>query len=385
MAKKGTVPKAVAIAVNKMQAVQADLNSAFFERQAEVEGILVALIARQHLLFLGRPGTAKSALTRALCESVDGATYFKWLLTKFTTPEEVFGPLSLKGLEQDVYRRVTTKKMPEAHVVFLDECFKANSAILNSLLTVLQEREFDNNGAPIPCPLSSCFGASNELPKDESLEALYDRFVLRYWVERLTDHDSMKAVYTASHEPSINARLDLDDLTALQAHVAKVTVSDDVAETFLQVKRELESIGVEGSDRRWRACLHVVRAYALLRGRTEVRNSDLLILGHCMWREPDQRQQVAEKVGEIASPLVAEALQTMDAAKQAHRELCSVEDTPQFLDKAVDVRADLKEMRTRLQERIDEFGGDCPEASESMAEIRRLQADARRRHDKALD
>ena len=171
---------------NKLEEIRHALNSKFFEREKEVEGILVALLSRQHMLMIGPAGTAKSALSSELSKIIEGTTYFQWLLTKFSTPEEVFGPLSLKGLEQGVYERITTSKMPEANLVFLDEIFKANSAILNSLLTLINERLFYNNGSPVQVPLMSVIGASNEYPEEEEgLDALFDRFLLRFEINLL--------------------------------------------------------------------------------------------------------------------------------------------------------------------------------------------------------
>ncbi len=132
---------------------------------------------------IGPPGTAKSMLADELCRRIEGADYFQWLLTKFSTPEEIFGAVSLKGLEQDDYRRVTDHKLPEAHIAFLDEIFKANSSILNALLTVINERVFHNGRERVNVPLITMFGASNELPDEEELTALFDRFMLRFMVD----------------------------------------------------------------------------------------------------------------------------------------------------------------------------------------------------------
>ena len=380
------LPSRVAKAVERLDGLRETLAGAFLEREAEIDGALTALVARQHVLFLGPPGTAKSALTRALCGAVDGASFFKWLLTKFTTPEEVFGAISLKGLENDEYRRVTTRKLPEATIAFLDECFKANSAILNSLLTILEEREYDNGGAPQECPLVSCFGASNELPKDASLDALFDRFTLRYWVAPLTDPDSMRAVFASTGTPKVAAKLSLADLVFLQEFVDKVAVPDDVLDLFLAVKRAVETIGVTASDRRWKSCLALAKARALLQGRAEVTNSDLLVLGHALWREPDQRAQVAEKVGEIASPVAAEALATADAARQLHRDLLAAEsgEPNAFIERCEEARVELKQMRLRLEASV-EASGACEESEDALDLVRKVQADAKRRHDRALD
>lgn len=373
-------------AVANLGELRKALAGAFLEREEEIDGALTALVARQHVLFLGPPGTAKSALTRALCGAVEGANYFKWLLTKFTTPEEVFGAISLKGLEADEYRRVTARKLPEATVAFLDEVFKANSAILNSLLSILEEREFDNGGAPMVCPLASCFGASNELPKDASLGALFDRFTLRYWVAPLTDPASMKAVFAAAGAPRVDVKLSAVDLADLQAFAPRVVVPPGVLDTFLAVKQALESIGVVASDRRWKACLNLARARALIQGRGECTASDLLVLADAMWHEPDQRAQVRAKVGEVASPVAAEALAVADAARQLHRELVAAErgDADEFLAKCQDVRFELKSMALKLEETASD-GGSCPEAQEALDLVAKIQVDAKRRHDRALD
>ena len=141
------------------------LNTIFIERENQINGIIASVIAGENALLLGGAGVAKSALINGLAETFTGAKYFQWLLTKYTVPEELFGSLSLKELEMGIYRRNVSGKLPEAHISFVDEIFKANSAILNTMLTILNERVFHNNGSPMQCPLISMFGASNELPE----------------------------------------------------------------------------------------------------------------------------------------------------------------------------------------------------------------------------
>ena len=172
---------------NKFLAIEKELNRDYQERRDVIRGLLVGLLSREHVLLLGPPGTAKSALAEDLCNRI-GGRYFRWLLARTSTPEELFGPVSLRALEQDSYRRVTTGKLPEATVAFLDEIWKANSAVLNTMLSVLNERLFFNDGQLVKVPLEFAVGASNELPEDrEELGALWDRFLLRYLVGYIRD------------------------------------------------------------------------------------------------------------------------------------------------------------------------------------------------------
>ena len=164
-----------------------ELERGLLQRDVAARALLLAALAGEHVLLLGPPGTAKSELARRLQRLLPGAHYFERLLTRFSVPEELFGPLSLKALEDDRYERLTAGYLPSAEVAFLDEVFKANSAILNTLLGLLHERCFDNGQHRVDVPLVCLVGASNEVPQDESLHAFYDRFLLRVPVAPVDD------------------------------------------------------------------------------------------------------------------------------------------------------------------------------------------------------
>jgi len=207
--------------VEKFVGLSTRLGARFQERQAVIEGMLCAALAGEHVLLLGPPGTAKSALARELCAAVNGAGYFEWLLSKFTSPEELFGPISLTALKTDTFKRVTAGKLPEAHVVFLDEIFKSNSGVLNTLLTALNERKFHNGPVAQEIPLRLAVGASNELPEGAELAALYDRFLVRYWVERVRTPDTFFAMLTGGEE-RLPPALELGEWDQARALVAAV-------------------------------------------------------------------------------------------------------------------------------------------------------------------
>jgi MoxR-like ATPase len=158
------------------------LESGLVERRQVLRLSLLAALAGEHTLLIGPPGTAKSALARRIHLAFREARYFERLLTRFTVPEELFGPLSIRALEEDRYERHVAGFLPDAEVAFIDEVFKANSAILNALLTLLNEREFDNGAGRVRCPLISVIGATNQVPEDEVAEAFFDRFLLRLTV-----------------------------------------------------------------------------------------------------------------------------------------------------------------------------------------------------------
>ena len=286
----------------------------FPERQHVIDGSLAAVLAGEHVLLLGPPGTAKSALVRALAQAF-GGTYFERLLTKFSTPEELFGPVSLKGLEADKFTRVTTGMLPEAEFAFVDEVFKANSAILNAMLSVVNERIFHNDGKPTQVPLVTMFGASNELPEGKELEALFDRFALRFQVDYLLRPHNLRDVLTAP-EPRLSTVLDLKTLRAAQAEVMKVKVTDATVDALISIRDAGKAEGIVASDRRWKKSLRLVQATAWLAGEKQTTPEDLTLLVDALWREPKERSKVAKLVGRLADPVAMQATEILDAAKE---------------------------------------------------------------------
>jgi MoxR-like ATPase len=246
--------------LSQMQQLRQDLCALFPERREVIEGALHAVLAGEHIFLLGPPGTAKSSLGRAIAQAF-GGKYFEHLLTRFATPEELFGPISLKALEQDRYQRVVTGKLPEAEFAFIDEIFRASSAILNSLLSAMNERIHNDGGAPIPMPLVSLFGAANELPDGKELEALFDRFLLRFDVQYLLRPNNLRAVLTAP-EPRTSGALSMDALRHAQREAAQVKISDATIDALIAIRDACRVEGILASDRRWNDVPPDLRSWA---------------------------------------------------------------------------------------------------------------------------
>ncbi|MBI1817426.1 MAG: AAA family ATPase [Deltaproteobacteria bacterium] len=300
-----------------------ELAQLFLERGDLIDGALCALLAGQHVLIIGPPGTAKSMLADELCRRLDGAQYFQWLLTKFTTPEELFGAVSLKALENDDYRRVTTHKLPEAHIAFLDEVFKANSSILNAILTLMNERRFHNGREVGTVPLITLFAASNELPEEDELQALYDRFLVRFVVGYI-DEDFRFLKMLQAKPPDTRTTLSLADLQALQAAAHEVAVPAHIYRSLADLRKQLARKHIIASDRRYRQCLALLQARALLLGRHEVVEDDLFLLDHVLWREPAERNEIHAAIHELLRGYEDEVkvllYQTRELRDYAHRQ-----------------------------------------------------------------
>ena len=304
-------------ALGRLHSVRSSLRARFLERDHVIDLLLAAVLARVHVFILGPPGTGKSALASAIVDSIEDTSGFTWLMSKFTTPEDVFGPLSLVALQQGRFERITHKKLPEAHLALLDEIFKSNSAILNACLTLMNERQFNNGTATLDCPLITLIGASNELPDGDDLEALFDRFAVRLVVPYIADPDNVKQLL----RPTVNvpkATMTLAELAACQAEVHDVLVPDTFLDLLVTtIKPRLEEQGVRASDRRWQQILRFLQAYAYLDGK------DAVIVDHCdilpdlLWRDPQARPAIAAAVAAAANPTAARAAEIVDAAKDA--------------------------------------------------------------------
>ena len=359
--------------------LRADLVSRFPERSTVIDGCLAAVLASEHILLLGPPGTAKSALARAIAQAFGGG-YFERLLTKFSTPEELFGPVSLKALEQDRFERVIGGKLPEAEFAFVDEIFKSNSAILNSLLTIINERTYANGGAPLACPLITMFGASNELPDGKELEALFDRFLLRFDIGYLLQPSNLRTVLLAP-EPVPSILLGMADLKRAQAEVAKVKITDDTVDALISIRDACRAEGIVASDRRWKKSLKLVQAAAHLAGEKQTAPEDLAILVDSLWREPKERSKVARIVGKLADPVGTQATEILDAARETSQKVAGMSsgDRKAYIGQAASTLEQFETQQKKLTE-LARSGGRRAKGviADAASEIQQMHADMAR-------
>lgn len=284
----------------KLKKLGEHLESGLVGRRDHARMLLLAAVAGENALLFGPPGTAKSLLARRLKDCfADEVRYFECLLTKFSMPEEVFGPVSLKGLEKDIFRRVYDRYMPGAGVAFIDETFKANSAILNSMLTILNEREFDTGNERIKVALRCVVGASNEMPKEAELEALYDRFIIRMRVDRLQDEEQLTRFLTNTAEylaPEASLRLTKAELEAIAKAAKALPVEEPVIELLIDLREWCHGKGIKISDRRLVKIRQLLQVAAATSGRESTSLSDAWVIRHCAWDDftTDQAEKLAE-------------------------------------------------------------------------------------------
>jgi len=292
----------------RFQHVARVLNTHFLDKQEIIRLLVVSAIAGEHMVIVGPPGTAKSAMIRMFAQLFD-ASYFEYLLTRFTEPNELFGPVDIKEFREGRYTRRTENTLPEAEIVFLDEIFKSNSAILNSLLHIINERKFTNGPEVRPVPLISMYAASNEVPNDENLSAMFDRFLLRavsdnldsyHFHELMTRGIANEIRQMTGRGDQLKPQLAAQDLRNLHTSFDRVMVfPEDFMAKYKGLIFQIRSEGITVSDRRAVKLLKLFAASAVFDGRTQVTDGDFFVLRH-IWNNLDQ----ADLLEEIVNPVV---------------------------------------------------------------------------------
>lgn len=292
---------------NKFEDLMSELNEGIYEKSSEIALSLLAMLAGESIILLGPPGVAKSMVARQMKKAISNGSSFEYLMSRFSTPDEIFGPVSISKLKgEDKYERITRGYLPSVDVAFLDEIWKAGPAIQNTLLTILNEKLFHNGDNDVKVPLKLLIAASNELPaNDEGLEALWDRFLIRFVSTNIKDENQFyQMLLDENQEKEVSEKLKFteEEYAECQKLISAVAVPEDVLHSITYIRKELKSVSVVEnvkreiyvSDRRWKHIVRILKTSALLNGRNHVEVGDLGVLRHCLWNEPDEREAVAQ-------------------------------------------------------------------------------------------
>lgn len=286
----------------RMEKLISAVSDGMYEREAIIAVALLGALCGQNTFLYGPPGTAKSLISRRIACAFAKPAYFEYLMNRFSTPEDVFGPVSIKALKEDQYLRKTQNYLPKAEFAFLDEIWKSSPAILNTLLTLINERIFRNGESIEPAPLKALIAASNETPEaNQGLDALYDRFIVRLMagpIEQTANFDRLLSSRPTAAEVAIPADLVVkpeewshwqEQLHTVQLSVETVTIIHLIREALAARYAELQ---VYVSDRRWQRAAILMKAAAFFNGRSETNHSDALLLRHCLWTQEQNREAV---------------------------------------------------------------------------------------------
>ena len=304
-----------------------EMNRGIYEKETEISLSLLAALAGESIILLGPPGVAKSMVARQLKTAFREAQSFEYLMSRFSTPDEIFGPVSIQKLKtSDTYERAVEGYLPTADVAFLDEIWKAGPAIQNTLLTVINEKIFRNGNREMHLPLKLLVAASNELPaKGEGLEALWDRFVTRIesrpikleknframLLEAPTDFlgptdftdstDSSGSMGKSDSADFSDLKITAEEYAEWAEKICKIGVKEVVLDAISAIRKSLRAVNVDEaaerrniyvSDRRWKNIVRLLRTSAFMQDREEVDICDLLPIYHCLWQEPEERDAI---------------------------------------------------------------------------------------------
>ena len=328
-------------------------SAAFIERDRESNALLLATVAELPVVLLGPPGTGKSMLINTFSKACQGQ-YFQYLLTRFTTPDELFGQFKISALKKDKLERAWKGTIVDSKFIFLDEVFKASSALQNSLLTALNEKKADVGNGRIDMQYELIAGASNELPEEGvGLEALWDRWAIRLWVEGIATDSGFERLATDNHLGDVKSTLDMGHITILRKGRDSVDLTP-VLPLLVAARAKLQEQGIKLSDRKWVAVFRAVKAKAVLSGRQSATRKDLSVIKHMAWGDEGQINTVAQICNELAAGRAAMITKLTGDLKFTAKDML---DIPHMLKYGIDIADAAYGIGTE-----EGWDGDCQEA-----------------------
>ena len=381
--------------LDRFKQLLGEMNRGIYEKETEISLSLLAALAGESIILLGPPGVAKSMVARQLKTAFKDAHSFEYLMSRFSTPDEIFGPVSIQKLKSsDTYERAVEGYLPTADVVFLDEIWKAGPAIQNTLLTVINEKLFRNGNKEMHLPLKLLVAASNELPaKGEGLEALWDRFVIRIESRPIKKESNFRAMLLDSHADfsgstgglghadfANNAdfselKITGEEYAEWSENINRIGVKEEVLDVISVIRKSLRAVNVDEaaerrniyvSDRRWKNIARLLRTSAFMQDREEVDCCDLLPIYHCLWQEPEERDAIRTIVIRALFAPLAEKLVEMKNALAEDIKYHRIRKTP---DEGRDYEGEIESLSDGLTSLEHQLGDNLFVSSDDKAEV----------------
>lgn len=301
---------------DKLKNLNKQLNQKYLERTELINILLIAYLIKEHIFIGGPPGTGKTSLAKDLTLAMQGKSFY-YLMNKTTTIDEILGPLDFAALNQNIFQRDLSRGIANAEIIILDEGFKANSVVLNTLLGLLLDREVVNNNQIVKCPLNTAIICSNELPEDESLAPFWDRLAFRIWVENISESKKIKLMMSLINNINndITENINTSDLQNYRKQIEQIKIPKFIVESVVNITSEVEKeIGIKTSTRKHNQIIPILKASAFLNNKLEVDEEDLLILVYVLWNTLEDIPKITEILNKFSSPEKEEIINILNNA-----------------------------------------------------------------------